>query len=308
MGKAIPCCDHKGNQFSSMSQMCDYYNINYYVFKYRIESGFSLEKSLTSKRIIKESEFNVGDERYNFQGLKMKIIKKYDSGSLIDVAFDDGYVRQKAHMSEFKNGTIRNHMVPAIYGVGILGDVKTKVNGKFTKEYSTWSNILQRCYDKEKQEEFPRYKGCLVCDEWLYFPNFIDWCHSQSNWGKVIQDRNKFHIDKDILVKGNKVYGPETCCFVPNIINGLFTKNNAKRGLLPIGVSEEYGKLRSRCNNPYGKDYYKYGFTTPEEAFIFYKQCKQKVISQAAQIEFEKGNITQRCYEAMLNYKVEIDD
>lgn len=260
------------------------------------------------QRLRKENDVSrVGEETLNFQGLKM-VITQYNSCRDITVQFENGYIREHAHYSEFKQGTIRNRLIPALYGVGIIGDIKTKRNGKFIKEYETWANVLQRCYDKKKQEEFPRYKECAVCDEWLYFPNFYDWCHNQSNWNKVIENPHDFHIDKDILVKGNKIYSPSTCCFVPSMVNVLFTKSNATRGLLPIGVSNDQGKLRSRCNNPYGKDYYKRGFATPEEAFEFYKQCKHKVLVQTAQIEFEKGNITQECYDAMLNYEVEITD
>ena len=46
-----------------------------------------------------------------------------------------------------------------------------------------------------------------------------------------------FNLDKDILVKGNKVYSPSTCIFVPFEINGQFTKANTRRGSCPIGVS-----------------------------------------------------------------------
>jgi hypothetical protein len=43
-------------------------------------------------------------------------------------------------------------------------------------------------------------------------------------------------LDKDILYKGNKIYSPDTCVFVPQEINALFVKNDANRGDLPIGV------------------------------------------------------------------------
>ncbi len=253
-------------------------------------------------------EFQVGDSRLNSQGLKMTIIKYYGHG-LIDVKFDDGYIREKAHMSEFKNRTIRNRMIPAIYGVGILGDSTTKINGKFTKEYASWTHILQRCYDEKKQEEFPHYKGCYMCDKWLYFPTFSEWCHKQDNWKLVVNNPKNFHIDKDILVKGNKVYSPQTCSFVPALVNTLFTKGNAIRGEYPLGVSVSDGKFRARYNDPLQKKTInKYGFNTPEEAFAYYKQHKEGVIKRVAEEEYAKGTITKDCYEAMINYEIEITD
>lgn len=48
---------------------------------------------------------------------------------------------------------------------------------------------------------------------------------------------------------------------------------------------------------------------TPEQAFYFgYKPYKETIIKQVAQEEYDKGNITEKCYEAMMNYEVEIDD
>ena len=43
-------------------------------------------------------------------------------------------------------------------------------------------------------------------------------------------------LDKDILYKNNTIYSKDTCIFIPERINILFTKNNAKRGNYPIGV------------------------------------------------------------------------
>ena len=313
MARAIPCYDHNGNQFSSLSKMCNYYKINCTTFRDRQKSGLSLEECLTLSEIPRKKEFNVGDTRINNQGLLMTIIKIHDGNEgLIDVQFEDGYIRQKAHMSEFKNGTIRDHMIPAIYGVGILGDVKTKVNGKITKEYSTWSNILQRCYSPIKHKEFPRYKDCSICDEWLYYPNFVEWCHSQSNWNKVIENPSEFHIDKDIICKRNKMYSPENCSFVPAYVNVMFVKGDALRNDLPIGVTRESfnkNRYRVRCkDSTTGKMITVGGFLNVEEAFCCYKEIKENSIKFVAQMEYEKGTITQKCYEAMMNYQVEITD
>lgn len=49
-------------------------------------------------------------------------------------------------------------------------------------------------------------------------------------------------------------------------------------------------------------------FDTPEKAFYAYKAYKEQLIKNVANIEFSKHTITEQCYIAMLNYKVEITD
>lgn len=49
-------------------------------------------------------------------------------------------------------------------------------------------------------------------------------------------------------------------------------------------------------------------FSTINEAFEAYKEYKENVIKQVAQKEFDDGNITSGCYEAMMKYNVETTD
>ena len=116
-------------------------------------------------------------------------------------------------------------------------------------------------------------------------------------------------VDKDILFKGNKVYSPNTCCLVPKNANNLFIKSNNVKREYPIGVTKQYKNFTSRCQNPFtGKTESLGTFDTPEKAFMVYKQYKESIIKQVAQDEFNKGNITKICYDAMMNYEVEITD
>lgn len=39
--------DHLGNQFKSISEMCRFYHIPYYLYKHRVKSGWTQEKALT---------------------------------------------------------------------------------------------------------------------------------------------------------------------------------------------------------------------------------------------------------------------
>ncbi len=119
-----------------------------------------------------------------------------------------------------------------VHGVGINDapyKVTLKVDGKFDwcPYYRCWMDMLKRCYSKAAKESLPTYDGCSVCDEWLTFSNFKVWMITQDWKGK--------ELDKDILFVGNKIYSPETCCFVDHGINTLLIQNKVK-SKLPAGV------------------------------------------------------------------------
>lgn len=191
-------------------------------------------------------------------------------------------------------------------GVGIVGNkYQSRINYEITREYALWSFILYRCYQDKRALS---YKDVIVCDEWLYYENFYEWLHSQENFDKWISsERKSWDIDKDILVKGNKIYSPETCCLVPKRVNELFIKRTDYRGNLPIGVIWSKNKFIAQCHNN-NQQIYLGSYNTDKEAFMAYKECKEAIIKQIAQEEYNKGNITKKCYEAMISYQVEITD
>lgn len=251
------------------------------------------------------------EEKMNYQNCIMKIIE-YNNYNDIVVEFQDEY-NANVHTSykHFINGDIKNPYYPSVYDVGIVGNKYSNwVDGKATKEYDAWKQMLRRCFDEKLKEKYPTYKDAICCDEWLLYENFYEWLHLQENFDKWLSGE-KWEVDKDILIKGNKIYSPETCCLVPHIVNCLFVKNSALRGDLPIGV---YKTIRgfgyqARCMNYLiGERVYLGYYMTANEAFQAYKNYKENIIKQIAQIEYEKNNITKRCYDAMLNYMVEIDD
>lgn len=251
----------------------------------------------------------INEEKYNNQGCLMKIVE-YNKANDIIVEFQDKF-KARVHTSYqcFKNGNVKNPYYQSVYGVGMVGyKYPMCVNGIITREYKTWNHMLERCFCTKTKERHPEYKDITCCDEWLLFEKFYEWLHSQKNYERWLNG-NKWNLDKDILAKGNKVYSPETCCLVPNNINVLFTNRKNYRGDLPIGVKRNSKGFMARCMNPlYNKREYIGTYQTPEEAFYAYKQYKEELIKQIAQIEYNKGNITKECYNAMMNYEIEITD
>lgn len=192
-------------------------------------------------------------------------------------------------------------MVALVCGVGINDrSCPAKIEGKDTKEYTLWHSMLNRCYSKSFHEKQPTYIGCSVSDNFKYYHLFHAWCQTQIGFGK-----EGYHLDKDLLVKGNKLYSEDTCVFIPKELNALLNKRTLDRGLLPIGVNKSGSKFKAQCNLV-GKRIYLGTFDTPELAFEVYKTFKEAHIKERA--ELYKDSIEPRAYLALVNYEVYIDD
>jgi hypothetical protein len=183
-----------------------------------------------------------------------------------------------------------------VFGVG-LNDVNIQVfkDGKIIPSYSHWREMIKRCVRKP-------YDNSSCCDEWLRYSNFLKWFNSPSSGYQ-----NGYALDKNILVKGNKIYSPDTCCFVPQEINNLIQNNSNRRGSLPIGVRKKGNKFEVFLSINRNMTYIG-TFNTIEEAFAAYKQAKEKHVKEVAQKYFDEGKITKRVYDALMRYEVEITD
>ena len=235
------------------------------------------------------------------------VIVEYKNATNLLVEFQDEYKAIiPSYYHKCKDGGIKNPYHPSVYGVGYLGQGKYKgtINGKQTKQYFSWFNILQRGYDNKLKTKYPTYKDAYVCEEWHNFQNFGEWF--DNNYYEI--EGETMCLDKDVLCKGNKEYAPDKCVFVPNRINVLITKNDAKRGDLPIGVhyKKENGKYMASCNINNEKRKFLGYYNTPEEAFKAYKEFKEEYIKQVA--DEYRDKIPQNLYEALYKYEVEITD
>ena len=129
---------------------------------------------------------------------------------------------------------------------------------------------------------------------------FFEWCQNQIGFGDC-----DFSLDKDLIYKGNKEYSETACVFIPVEINSVLTKRQSDRGLLPIGVTKHGNNFQAQCKIS-GKGKTLGTFTTPELAFNAYKTFKEAHIKELA--EKYKETISQRAYQALINYEVDIND
>lgn len=251
----------------------------------------------------------IGEINKNSYGSVMTIIE-YKNNKEIIVEFDNGFIK-KCGYRVFKEGKLISPYCKTICSIGYIGEGKYPQSNKKgkTPQYHHWFAMIQRCYNNKRLEKFPSYKGCSVCEEWHNFQNFAKWF--DENYYEI--NGEQMALDKDILYKGNKIYSPQTCIFVPQRINNLFTKNNNKRGDYPIGVSWDKSKNKfiSLCHI-YNSSTHKSTtvtigrYDTSKEAFYAYKEFKENYIKQVA--DEYKPYIPQKLYNAMYRYEVEITD
>jgi len=193
---------------------------------------------------------------------------------------------------------------PSVCGVGIIGEGAFDPK-KDIEIYKRWVSMLMRCYSAKFKEAHPTYKDSVCDPSWHNFQVFAQWW--EDNYYSVEDER--MELDKDIKIKGNKMYGPKTCLIVPKSINTLFVKCDARRGGLYIGIrldpSSKKNPYMAKCCSG-GKQVYLGNYNNPEAAFNAYKSYKEKLIKKIA-YQY-KNIIPEDLYQAMILYEVEITD
>lgn len=261
-------------------------------------------KGKTTDRLNKIYTNNKGEEF---------IIVEYNNATDVTVMFLDEY-RTKIHTQFYniKKGIVRNPYFSNIYNVGYIGVGKhiPTIKRRATHKYETWRDMIRRCHSENFHKRNSAYIGTTMCKEWYNFQIFGDWY--DENYYEI--KGQVMNLDKDIIVKGNKFYSPETCVFVPSCINSVFTKSDKARGECVIGVNfhSRDKVFEANCNDmfldkPMKKPSIYLGrFDNENDAFLVYKNYKENYIKRVA--DFYKESIPNKLYEAMYNWVVESTD
>lgn len=230
------------------------------------------------------------------------MVLQYEKSTKVLVEFLDTGTQKYVKYDNLLSGKIRNKSHPLLYGVGILGN-EGMINkqGCCEYEYKLWSTMLQRAYCDKLHERSPTYKGCKTSENFNHYPYFKEWCNKQIGFG------NKgWALDKDVLVKGNKVYSEDMCCFVPKEINNCILRGNREKSHI-VGVTKQSSNCGfSASLSVEGRMKFLGMFSTELEAFLAYKQAKEARIKDVA--NKWKEQIDPRVYEALMKYQVEITD
>lgn len=210
-------------------------------------------------------------------------------------------------------------MVSIVCGVGVNDSetpVSWHVDGKkvWCPYYSRWCGVITRCYDGKDRHK--SYWDCSVHPDWIYFSNFRDWMKGQEWRG--------LQLDKDILVKDNREYGPENCAFVPDYLNGCIILSTQKvfNVELPLGVNyfKKFDHMINELKKPYlvrcprtdKKDKSKHVgyFSTPEEAHRAYQIAKYNQLNEYLDMYLQESCFREDVYQSMRKraYQLLIDN
>lgn len=225
-------------------------------------------------------------------------IVEYNDAQNIKVKFEETDNVVSTQYSSFQKGIVRNPLSLDIYGVACLGNTKSYENGHRKKSYTTWLGMLHRCYSKKQAERTPSYVGCRVCDEWLCYETFEKWYNENyyEVQGEVVC------LDKDILVRNNKIYSPNTCVFIPNSINVFISKGNLinKSSNLPTGIYIQNGKYAVQISK-HNKSCWVGCYDTLEEAICSHQKAKLEHLRIL--INKYKEYIPNKAYDSLYNWE-----
>jgi len=186
-----------------------------------------------------------------------------------------------------------------VYGVGI-NDVMIPYFTS-TRTWKTWSGIIRRTDNRDpkwiNEQNKTSYLGCTLDSRWYKLSVFKEWIEKWDDF------ENK-EIDKDILIPGNKIYGPDTCLMVRPIVNSWF-KPNAAKGDLPRGVCWNSTWKRGKSPNPYRAQITPIGgkrtglgyYATIEEASAAFEKARKEQIQILIETETDS-----RVKNAMMEY------
>lgn len=204
-----------------------------------------------------------------------------------------------------------------VHGVGIndadyavtRSEKVLKENGKFRNVqvwicpfYQRWRTMLGRVYSSTSRKFCKNYADCVVCEEWHLFSTFRGWMQWQDWEGK--------ELDKDILIKGNKTYSPETCVFVDKIVNTFFNEREAVRGEYPTGVDKrKVSKSKpfiAYCSNPFTgvREYLGY-YSTSNEAHKVWLKRKTELAILLADMQ-TNPKVAEAIILKYINYEVQL--
>lgn len=219
-------------------------------------------------------------------------------------------MRNTTNTTEILNTPESLEVEAALIGRKLICGVALNDSGKSTKhqdgsqpvEYYKWRGIIHRVYDKDETIR-PTYISCTLHNSWLKFSAFSEWYEAQP-----YHDMKGYDLDKDLLVPGNKEYGPNTCLIIPQSLNAILTSRYTNiSGNASVYRCVQYAPGRSKpwkvtTHNGASATKVLGYFATEDEAGECAAAYRRKSILGVAAGMLATGEIDDRIYQAAVKY------
>jgi hypothetical protein len=250
----------------------------------------------------------VGDKFTTNSGWSGEVVEYFNAHKVRVLWQDGSYSFEIAHY--IRNGNIKPLFQPSVSGIGFFGYGKYVPLSYKNKEswqefvnpkiYRHWVKLLDRLTDTGRPAN-ARYRDCTVTALWHNFQNFAAWAARQPYF-----EYKDACLDKDLVVKGNRHYSPDTCCFLPNIVNVFISSHYEKESGLPEGVNIIHPKTQNskvgyvaRCHFLGKREYLGY-YDCPDVAGRVYKE--RKLAAAFALAEKYKDVIRPELYQKIIDH------
>lgn len=258
------------------------------------------------------SLFSVGDVITSKEGFQYRVIR-YEDAHNVTIQWQDCGTLQVCMSGDVAKGKLKYLNKKSVFGIGYIGfgrfvpGERRMSSGEERMSpiiHRHWRHVLERTV---ADREISRYEDCTVVDDWHCFQDFAEWAVIQKNAFAVEGSGRLYHLDKDMVKEGNRIYCPEYCVFLPNEVNCFYVKKEVgNTGFLgvnrikPRRSTYKTGYI-ARCNKGDVREYLGF-YDTPEEAHAVYKKHKEEYAKELA-LKWE-GKIDDRVIDYLENFKV----
>lgn len=258
------------------------------------------------------SLFSVGDVITSREGFKYKVLD-YEDAHNVTIQWEDCGTIQICMSGDVAKGKLKYLNKRSVFGIGYLGFGRFVPGERRMSEgqervpsaiHRHWRHVLERTV---ADRDINRYEDCEIVESWHCFQDFAEWAVEQKNAFGVEESGRLYHLDKDMVKEGNRLYCPEYCVFLPNEVNCFYTKkeigNTGFAGVNYIRPGSKNAKdgYIARCHRGKVREYLGY-YDTPEEAHAAYKIHKEKYAKELA--AKWAGKIDDRVIEYLENFRV----
>ena len=233
-----------------------------------------------------------------FDYSKVNYINTNTKVCVIDKIYGEFWVTPHNHLKGQCHPEERraNQKSKLVFGVGINDmDCYVRVSGKEDRCYRVWRSMLERCYSARWKRLYPTYEDCVVCEDWKTYSQFKRWFDENYIVG--------YDLDKDLFSKGEKIYSPEYCTFLPPQINKMLISNYRKNGR-KVGVYKSSKNRYVATINTNKKLIHLGCFVNEDDAHFAYVKARREYIKSVAKEFYYSGKISRKVYEALLDFNI----